>query len=326
MYFNLTQNQYDRVVPPSEYHSQNTQVEQKQKVRITMRAVVRSLAVLVVSFAIVFSSLYTILTWPLAKIQVGYYLSQLRPAEQTVQAQEQLLPLAFENPNEDSDGDGYTDAIEVEAGYDPYSAEPTKLDSDQDGIKDDVERKYYGTDPLKADTDGDGHADLEEIVNGFSPIRPANYSEWLKDTTSATISIPKINVVAPVVWTKNPDLIEEDLDRGVTHYPGTDNPGGDGNVVITGHSSAWVLDDDNYGTVFALIDKLVPGDKIYIDYMGTKYAYEVKSHEIKDPYDTSNFANTQDPTLTIMTCWPRGSTARRYYVISELVGAKPLQQ
>ncbi|MEI6378038.1 MAG: Ig-like domain-containing protein [Candidatus Falkowbacteria bacterium] len=45
------------------------------------------------------------------------------------------------------------------------------LDSDYDGLPDDVEKRI-GTDPFKADTDGDGYPDSVEVATGFNPLGP----------------------------------------------------------------------------------------------------------------------------------------------------------
>lgn len=58
----------------------------------------------------------------------------------------------------DTDGDGITDAREMELGTDPNSA-----DTDGDGLTDGDEVNEYNTDPLKADTDGDGLSDGDEV-------------------------------------------------------------------------------------------------------------------------------------------------------------------
>ncbi|MTI88615.1 MAG: OmpA family protein [Balneolaceae bacterium] len=58
----------------------------------------------------------------------------------------------------DTDGDGLTDAKEMELGTDPQLA-----DTDGDGLTDGDEVNEYDTDPLKADTDGDGLSDGDEV-------------------------------------------------------------------------------------------------------------------------------------------------------------------
>ena len=60
----------------------------------------------------------------------------------------------------DTDGDGLGDAAEVQL----YGTNPTKADSDGDGLTDKEEIQQHGTDPLSADSDGDGLSDLAEIT------------------------------------------------------------------------------------------------------------------------------------------------------------------
>ena len=59
---------------------------------------------------------------------------------------------------EDSDGDNYLDALELEVGLDPYNP-----DVDGDGVADGDEVNIYFTDPWYWDSDGDGISDGEEL-------------------------------------------------------------------------------------------------------------------------------------------------------------------
>lgn len=43
------------------------------------------------------------------------------------------------------------------------------VDTDNDGLADDLEASHYATDPQLADTDGDGYSDGEEVALGYSP-------------------------------------------------------------------------------------------------------------------------------------------------------------
>jgi hypothetical protein len=61
---------------------------------------------------------------------------------------------------EDSDGDNYIDALELEAGLDPYNP-----DIDGDGVADGDEVNIYFTDPWVSDSDGDGISDGEELFS-----------------------------------------------------------------------------------------------------------------------------------------------------------------
>lgn len=64
----------------------------------------------------------------------------------------------------DSDGDGLTNARELEVG-----TSVSKADTDGDGLGDREEVEVYGTDPRKVDTDGDGYLDGQEVAGGYNP-------------------------------------------------------------------------------------------------------------------------------------------------------------
>lgn len=67
-------------------------------------------------------------------------------------------------PEQDTDGDGLTDAEELAAGTNPYSA-----DTDGDGLSDAAEINVHGTNPLLWDTDADGLSDGWELNYHFTP-------------------------------------------------------------------------------------------------------------------------------------------------------------
>lgn len=75
-------------------------------------------------------------------------------------------PTQTTNPSTllDSDGDGLTNAKELEAG-----TSVTKADTDGDGLGDREEVEVYGTDPRKVDTDGDSYLDGQEVAGGYNP-------------------------------------------------------------------------------------------------------------------------------------------------------------
>ncbi len=70
----------------------------------------------------------------------------------------------FAVPALDSDGDGLTDAEELQNGTDALSA-----DTDNDGLNDRLEIQVWGTDPLNPDTDGDTYEDGTEVNGGYNP-------------------------------------------------------------------------------------------------------------------------------------------------------------
>ncbi len=64
----------------------------------------------------------------------------------------------------DSDGDGLTNAEEIE-----FGTAVSKSDTDSDGLGDREEIKVYGTDPRRTDTDDDGFLDGQEVEGGYNP-------------------------------------------------------------------------------------------------------------------------------------------------------------
>jgi sortase A len=140
-----------------------------------------------------------------------------------------------------------------------------------------------------------------------------------------TISIPKINVNAPVVY--QPSMVEADIQRslqdGVVHYGSTALPGQAGNVAIFGHSSNDWWEPGNYKFVFVLLDKIAPGDKVFVDYQSKRYTYEVTGSKVVDPTDVAVLAPTPTPTLTLITCSPPGTSLRRLVVTAKQIDPTP---
>lgn len=83
------------------------------------------------------------------------------------------LEVYFTDPNSvDTDGDGYSDWIELNNGYSPLDSRPVKLedsDFDQDGLSDRMELNFH-TDLTNPDTDGDGFSDGDEIADAYNPL------------------------------------------------------------------------------------------------------------------------------------------------------------
>jgi LPXTG-site transpeptidase (sortase) family protein len=133
---------------------------------------------------------------------------------------------------------------------------------------------------------------------------------------ASTMSIPKINVNAPVVY--EPSIVEanvqKSLENGIVHYGNTAVPGQAGNSVFVGHSSNDWWEPGNYKFVFVLLDKLVVGDTFSINYQSTKYVYQVTEVKVVEPTDLSVLAQTNDPTVTLITCTPPGTSWKRLVI------------
>lgn len=96
----------------------------------------------------------------------------------------------YTDPNQtDTDGDGYSDGVEVRNGFSPLVQykKMHQVDTDADGLVDLLEIAFK-SDLKKADTDGDGVNDFEEVMRAQNPTnadRTATMSRRLEvDLTS----------------------------------------------------------------------------------------------------------------------------------------------
>jgi hypothetical protein len=71
----------------------------------------------------------------------------------------------------DSDNDGQVDTFYILEGG-PNGTIVVRYDHDGDGLYDDVEVGFYGTDPYNPDSDGDGYTDQAEVVRESQPLNP----------------------------------------------------------------------------------------------------------------------------------------------------------
>ncbi len=107
------------------------------------------------------------------------------------------------------------------------------------------------------------------------------------------------------------------------HYAGSVNPGDVGNVVIFGHSSGQSWAPGNYKFVFTLLDKLKVGDVIYVDNLGTRYTYQVRSSQVVTPSDIGVLKSGSDHELTLITCTPVGTSTNRLVIHAEQISPSP---
>lgn len=144
------------------------------------------------------------------------------------------------------------------------------------------------------------------------------------------IIIPRINKNVPIVKTSDQNLIKRDwsalekeiqgaLRDGVVHYPGTAEPGANGNVVITGHSSYFAWDPGRFKDVFALLHQVVIGDKIMVFHNQKLYVYEVYDIKVVTPDKVDVLTQGKENKLTLITCTPVGTNLKRLVVIAKPV-------
>lgn len=98
------------------------------------------------------------------------------------------------------------------------------------------------------------------------------------------------------------------LRAGSGHYPQTALPCEAGNVAIAGHRTT-------FGKPFADVDRLKVGDTIELSTPIGGCVYTVSEDPfVVEPEDVSVLDATDDRTLTLTTCHPRGSNAKRLII------------
>ena len=135
------------------------------------------------------------------------------------------------------------------------------------------------------------------------------------------IPLVDVSIASGATFETMHEVFMEELKKWVVRYPGTAEPGQQWNVFIFGHSSNYPWVKSEYNSVFALLDELENGDEIIIYYFQKKYVYKVKDRAIVKPWDVKTL-EARDHTkkeLSLMTCWPVGTTLERIILFAELV-------
>jgi len=121
------------------------------------------------------------------------------------------------------------------------------------------------------------------------------------------IQIPAIDIDAPVVqgdgW--------EQLKKGVAQHLGTPNPGQNGNIVLSAHN-------DVFGEIFRHLDRLQEGDEVIVYTNQRAFVYVVKQTQIVEPTQVEVMAGTQEPVVTLISCYPYLVDNQRIVVTAEL--------
>ncbi|MGH9183311.1 MAG: class E sortase [Acidimicrobiales bacterium] len=124
------------------------------------------------------------------------------------------------------------------------------------------------------------------------------------------LKIPTLDVDVVVVE----GVTASALRAGAGHYNNTPLPCQAGNVGIAGHRTT-------YGRPFANLDRLGPGDRVILETPVGSCTYTVSETPfVTDPTDVAVLDPTTDPALTLTTCHPKGSAAKRLIVRAALEG------
>jgi LPXTG-site transpeptidase (sortase) family protein len=93
----------------------------------------------------------------------------------------------------------------------------------------------------------------------------------------------------------------------IGHHEGTANPGETGNMVLAGHR-------DINSALFRELDRLKPGDDVFVSNSLREYRYVVKESIVVSPDHTEVMDPTDDKRVTLITCTPIGLATQRLVV------------
>ncbi|MGB4945554.1 MAG: class D sortase [Trichococcus flocculiformis] len=135
------------------------------------------------------------------------------------------------------------------------------------------------------------------------------------DDVIGILSIPALEETYPIIEGTD----EEMLMKGVGHYATTALPGGNEQILLSGHK----------GTVFQRLGELQPGDRFIVDMGYGSYEYEMRESEIVAADDTTVITPRGEEVLTLSTCYPFsyiGSASERYIIYAYPVAASDAGQ
>jgi LPXTG-site transpeptidase (sortase) family protein len=153
----------------------------------------------------------------------------------------------------------------------------------------------------------------------------ATSKEYNPDMEDNHILIPSLGISAPISWriANNSSAVSLGLQNGIIQVEGTALPGENGNVYVTGHSSNYIWAKGKYNSIFAIIDKLVVGDVVYLKYGNVAYTYKIKDQRVVNADDLSVLEQGTGSHLSLVTCWPVGTSLRRLVVLADQVSPDP---
>ena len=131
------------------------------------------------------------------------------------------------------------------------------------------------------------------------------------------ITIPKLKIENALVKSEFDGPSPDDF---IGHYKGSALPGEVGDSFIYGHSVLpWFFNPKNYKTIFSTLGNLETGDRFTIEYNQRKINYKVEDEVVLSPKEVNPLktwkpAYLNQPTVSLMTCWPAGTKTNRLII------------
>lgn len=134
-----------------------------------------------------------------------------------------------------------------------------------------------------------------------------------------SVKVDGKDIIGKVIVTKTGEQIpilmgatEENLRGGATLYDNGIYPGENGTAIILGHRE----------TTFGFLENIKVGDEVDIESLSNTYKFKVKRTYITTPDDESILAQKNNPSLTLVTCYPfnyLGHAPERFIVKLDLI-------
>lgn len=152
----------------------------------------------------------------------------------------------------------------------------------------------------------EANAYQERLARRLETLTPSAHAARQEANTSGLVGrleIPRLGVSAMITE----GVSEQALERGIGHVPDTPLPGEGGNVSLAAHR-------DSY---FRRLKDVARGDRVRLFTPGGVFSYEVDWVRVVEPDRVDLIADTPDPALTLVTCYPFhwiGSAPKRFVV------------
>lgn len=175
--------------------------------------------------------------------------------------------------------------------------------------KNDISKNINEWDKQKQDTK----------VNSNKNVKDDKKNNNVSKNKYPSVTVDGKDIIGKVIVKKTGEQIpilmgatEENLRGGATLYDNGIYPGENGTAIILGHRE----------TTFGFLENIKVGDEVDIESLNTTYKFKVKRTYITTPDDESILAQKNNPSLTLVTCYPfnyLGHAPERFIVKLDLI-------
>jgi sortase A len=152
----------------------------------------------------------------------------------------------------------------------------------------------------------------------YSPPKVIPKSIKQQKISENLLHIPKLGLSIPYTPGNASVLNEQAWHR----FPERGDPIKGGNFILSAHRFHLGLTPGSTKrrSPFYHIDKLTKGDKLYVDFKGKRYTYQVTDYFSVQPTQTQIEKPSAEPKMTLYTCTLKGEADGREVVIAVPVG------